>query len=184
MYYDTIMSGFGGQGIQTISILVATAAINKGMEVSYLPSYGVEKRGGRTDVFMVLSDEEIGSPITNHPLSVIALDTIALDTYQDQLAPGGLLIYNSSLIPGELIVRDDINVIALKCNEEAVAAGNPKLANMIALGAFMERIDFLSYDEIEEAMGEVIPERLKKHIPGNLKAILRGMELARETVQV
>ncbi len=135
MYYDTIMAGFGGQGIQTISLLVAVAAINKGMEVSYLPSYGVEKRGGRTNVIMVLADEDIGSPITNHPRCVIALDTIALNDYQDQVAEGGLLIYNTSLVSEELITRSDISVIALRCNDEAVAIGNPKLSNMIALGA-------------------------------------------------
>lgn len=184
MYYDTIMAGFGGQGIQTISLLVATAAINKGMEVSYLPSYGVEKRGGRTNVIMVLADEEIGSPITNHPRCVIALDTIALTTYQDQVAPGGLLIINSSLISEDLVTRDDIDVIALRCNEEAVAVGSPKLANMIALGAFISRIDFITFGEIESAMADVIPERLRKHIPGNISAIRRGMELAGQVVDI
>ncbi|HPA73590.1 MAG TPA: 2-oxoacid:acceptor oxidoreductase family protein [Spirochaetota bacterium] len=182
MYYDTIMAGFGGQGIQTISLLVATAAINKGMEVSYLPSYGVEKRGGRTNVIMVMADVEIGSPITNHPRCVIALDTIALNTYQEMVAPGGLLILNSSLVPENLVTRDDIEVIALRCNEEAVAIGSAKLANMIALGAFIKQIDFLNFQEIEGAMDTVIPERLKKHIPGNLQAIRRGMELAKESV--
>ncbi len=177
MYYDTIMAGFGGQGIQTISQLVAVAAINKGLEVAYLPSYGVEKRGGRTNVIMVISDEDIGAPITNHPLCVIALDTIALNTYQDQVEPGGILIYNSSLIPEELISRTDIDVIALRCNDEALSLGNPKVANMIALGAYIDRADFLGYDDIEAVMKEVIPERIHKHIPGNLTAIRRGMEL-------
>lgn len=179
MYYDTIMAGFGGQGIQTISLLVAVAAINKGLEVSYLPSYGVEKRGGRTNVIMVISDEEIGSPIINHPMCVIALDSIALSTYQDKLQTGGTLIFNTSLIPKEQVTRLDIEVIPLGCNEEAIAIGNAKLANMVALGAYITQAGFVSFDEIVAAMDEVIPERLKKFIPANKTAIQRGMELVK-----
>ncbi len=177
MYYDTIMAGFGGQGIQTISLLVAVAAINKGLEVTYLPSYGVEKRGGRTNVIMVISDEEIGAPIIHHPQCIIALDSIALKTYQKTIQEGGTLIYNTSLIPREEIERSDIEIIPLGCNEEAIAIGNSKLANMIALGAYIEKARFVSFDEIAAAMEEVIPERLKKFIPSNLSAIRRGMEL-------
>jgi 2-oxoglutarate ferredoxin oxidoreductase subunit gamma len=179
MYYDTIMAGFGGQGIQTISLLVAVAAINKGLEVSYLPSYGVEKRGGRTNVIMVVSDEEIGAPIVNHPLCVVALDSIALSTYQDHIPPSGILIYNASLIPKEHISRDDITAIALRCNEEAIEIGSAKLANMVALGAYIATSGIVTLEEIISAMDQVIPERLKKHIPANITAIRRGIELAR-----
>lgn len=179
MYYDTIMAGFGGQGIQTISLLVAVAAINKGLEVSYLPSYGVEKRGGRTNVIMVISDEEIGSPIVNHPQCVIALDSTALSTYQDAIQEHGTLIYNTSLIPREQINRNDIEIIPLGCNEEAVAIGSAKLANMIALGAYIEKAGFVTFEEIAAAMDEVIPERLKKFIPSNISAISRGIELTK-----
>ncbi|HNV49287.1 MAG TPA: 2-oxoacid:acceptor oxidoreductase family protein, partial [Spirochaetota bacterium] len=111
------MGGFGGQGIQVISQLVVEAAIRKGLEVTYLPSYGVEKRGGRTTVTVVLSDHEIGSPITNHPLCVIAMDVLALDKYQAMVAPGGSLIANTSLIPDEKIERGDISAITIRCNE-------------------------------------------------------------------
>ncbi len=177
MYYDTIMAGFGGQGIQTISLLVAVAAINKGLEVTYLPSYGVEKRGGRTNVIMVISDEEIGAPIVNYPRCVIALDSTALKTYQDKIQERGMLIYNASLISHEVIDRRDIEIISLACNEEALALGSAKLANMIALGAYIEKSGFVTFEEIAAAMEEVIPERLKQFIPSNKSAIKRGMEL-------
>lgn len=180
MYYDVIMAGFGGQGIQIISQMVAVAAIRKGLNLSYLPSYGVEKRGGRTNVTLVISDDEIGSMVTDRPLSVIAMDTIALEKYQEQVAPGGLLIVNTSLVPEGLAVRTDIDTLRLKCNEEAIALGSAKLANMIALGSFIQRSRILDFEDIKSVMGEVIPERLKKTIANNLKAVQRGMELAGE----
>ncbi len=177
MYYDIIMTGFGGQGIQTISQLVVEAAINKDLEITYLPSYGVEKRGGRTDVTVVVSDEEIGSPITNTPSSLIAMDLIGLDFYQSQLGSESLLIANTSLIP-ENKINTDANIIKVKCNEEAASLGNPKLANMVIIGCFFGKISILSFQDIETAIKEVIPSRLKDMIPANLKAIKRGMEIA------
>jgi len=178
VYYDIIMTGFGGQGIQIISQIVATASIRKGLEITFLPSYGVEKRGGRTNVTLVISDEEIGAFITNQPVSVIAMDTIGLDEFQDQIIPGGLLVVNTSLVPEKNITRNDINILPVKCNDIAIEMGNARMANMIALGAFAGRIDFLDLSDLETAMQEVIPERLKHFIPDNLKAIKRGIELS------
>lgn len=180
MYYDVIMAGFGGQGIQIISQLVAEACINRGLELSYLPSYGVEKRGGRTNVTLVVSDGEIGSPITNHPVAVIAMDRIALEKYMPMIAPQGLLVANTSLIPEEIITRNDITALKIPCNDEALKLGGTRVSNMIALGAFLERTKIVGFDDIEKAMGSVIPERLKHTIPGNLAALRRGMELAAE----
>lgn len=180
MYYDVIMTGFGGQGIQTISLIVTLAAMKKNLEVTYLPSYGVEKRGGRTNVYVILSDEEIGSPITNNPSALLALDTIGLEFYQDMLTKGSVLIANTSLIPEEKIkVKDGIRVMKVRFNEEAVAMGNPKLANMITLGCFLEGLSFLDFSDLERVIGDVIPARLKETIPDNLSAIKRGMEIAR-----
>ena len=180
MYYDVIMTGFGGQGIQTISLIMALASINKGLEVTYLPSYGVEKRGGRTDVTVIVSDEEIGSPITNMPKSLIALDAIGLEFYQGQLTDDSLLIVNTSLINESLIKFEKGNVLKINFNNEAISLGNPKFANMVTLGTFIEMISFLDFEDIEPIIGEVIPERFKDTIPDNLKAIKHGMALAKE----
>lgn len=177
MYYDMIMAGFGGQGIQIISQLVAVAAINKGYEVTYLPSYGVEKRGGRTNVFVVISDEEIGSPITNHPYALLVMDQIAYDSYIHILRPDGLLVANESLIDTSTHRRNDIVSCTILCNEEAVKLGNSKLANMIALGALLKNSDILTLEDIEKVIGEVIPERLAHTIPANMQAIRHGYEL-------
>ena len=178
MLQKTIMSGIGGQGILFSGLCLAWTAMLEGHEVTYLPSYGVEKRGGRTTVTVVLSDHEIGSPITNHPLCVIAMDVLALDKYQVMVAPGGSLIANTSLIPDEKIERGDISAITIRCNEEALSLGTAKVANMIALGAFLERSPILGFDDIERVMGDVFPERLHAKIPLNLTALTRGMEIA------
>ncbi len=179
MYYDVIMTGFGGQGIQTISLLMALASIRKGLEVTYLPSYGVEKRGGRTNVYVIVSDEEIGSPITNTPSALIALDSTGLAFYQNMLQSGSLLVANTSLIGEEEITFRNGGVVAKKFNEEAISLGSPKLANMVTLGSFIGKIDFLTSDDIRAVMGEVIPERLKDTIPLNMLALQRGIEIAR-----
>jgi 2-oxoglutarate ferredoxin oxidoreductase subunit gamma len=180
MYYDVIMTGFGGQGIQTISLIVALASMEKNLEVTYLPSYGVEKRGGRTNVYVIISDEEIGSPITNTPSALLALDTIGLEFHQDMLAEGSALIVNTSLIPEDKIkTKDGVKVVKVKINEEAIAMGNPKLANMITLGCFVEGLPFLEFNDLKAVIGSVIPARLKDTIPDNLKAIERGIEIAK-----
>lgn len=178
MYYDMIMAGFGGQGIQIISQLVAVAAIEKGLEVTYLPSYGVEKRGGRTNVYLVLSNEEIGSPITNHPYALLVMDQIAYDTYIPLLKPDGLLVANQSLIDTSTYKRMDIVSCCIACNEEAIKLGNPKLANMIALGALIKNSNILRVDDLEKVIDQVIPERLAHTIAGNMQAIRYGYELA------
>jgi 2-oxoglutarate ferredoxin oxidoreductase subunit gamma len=180
MYYDVIMTGFGGQGIQTISLIVALASMEKNMEVTYLPSYGVEKRGGRTNVYVIVSDEEIGSPITNNPKALLALDIIGLEFYQDMLDKGSILIANTSLIPDDKIkTKNGVTVMKVKINEEAIAMGNPKLANMITLGCFAEGLPFLDFIDLKNVIGSVIPARLKDTIPDNLKAIERGIEIAK-----
>lgn len=180
MNYDTIMTGFGGQGIQTISLIMTLAAMRKGLEVTYLPSYGVEKRGGRTDVYVIISDEEIGSPITNMPNALLALDATGLEFYQGMLQPGSLLIANTSLIPEDKITpQDGVHVMKVRFNEEAIALGNSKMANMITLGCLVHHLSFLNYDDLKAVIHDVIPERLKETIPANLKAIERGIEIAR-----
>lgn len=172
------MAGFGGQGIQVMSQIAAVAAIKKGFNVTYLPSYGVEKRGGRTNVTLVIADEAIGSMVTNHPKCVIAMDTVAVDKYQKLVAPRGLLIMNSSLAPDSMLHRDDIEPLALRCNDEAQALGSAMLSGMIALGAFLQRSGILGFSDVESVMEDVTPERLIKTIPANLEAIRRGIEIA------
>ena len=180
MCYDIIMTGFGGQGVQTISLIVAHAAMEKGLHVTYLPSYGVEKRGGRTNVYLIVSDDEIGSPITNTPQALIALDAIGLSFFQKMLSQGSLLIANTSLTQEDAIaVQEGVRVLMVRFNEEAAALGNPKLANMITLGCFLEETALVSFEDVCSVMEEVIPERLHRTIPENVRAIDRGIAIAR-----
>ena len=129
MYSNVIMTGFGGQGVQMISQLLVVSSINKGYEVTYLPSYGVEKRGGRTDVTVVMADEEIGSPITNIPYILIAMDTIGLNFYQKMVKPEGIIIANTSLITSDNFNRDDLEIVKIDSNDEALKLGHSRYAN-------------------------------------------------------
>ena len=178
MNFSVIMTGFGGQGIQMISQIMAESSIAKGLNVTYLPSYGVEKRGGRTNVTLIISDEEIGSPITNTPDSIIAMDDIGLQFFQEQLISSGLLIVNTDLITGENIKRKDVKIIEVKCNTRATDIGNPKLANMVIFGALLGSISFLDYNDIEKMIPQVIPEHHSHTIPDNLKAVKTGMKIS------
>ncbi|UCF30440.1 MAG: 2-oxoacid:acceptor oxidoreductase family protein [bacterium] len=180
MYYDVFISGFGGQGILLAGQLLAEAAMEKGLEVTFFPSYGVEMRGGTARCTVILSDEAIGSPIVDSPLCIIAMNQPSLLRYQESLPEGGLFIVNSSLARLEDVQRDDILVRAVPISELAIELGNARLANMVALGAFAQCSGTLAPEEIVAALESVISARNRKLIPLNEKAILEGARYARE----
>ena len=180
MYYDVFISGFGGQGILLAGQLLAEAAMEKGLEVTFFPSYGVEMRGGTARCTVILSDEEIGSPIVDYPGCVIAMNQPSLLRYQDSVTDGGLFIVNSSLARSEDISRDGIVVRQVPISELAIELGNARLANMVALGALAYYSDVISPGEIAGALEVVISARNRKLIPLNEKAILEGARYAEE----
>jgi 2-oxoglutarate ferredoxin oxidoreductase subunit gamma len=108
------------------------------------------------------------------------MDPVGLEFYQDQLQKGGILIANSSLIPDKMIHSGEINVIKVKCNEEAVKIGNPRLANMLTLGSLIQRMPFITFDDIKNVIHDVLPEHHRDTIPDNLKAIERGIAIGKE----
>ena len=178
-YYDMIISGFGGQGVMVIGNLLAYAAMKEGKHVTYLPIYGVEMRGGTANCTIVISSKEIGSPVVEKPHAVIVMNLPSLKKYEPLLLPGGLLFMNSSLIEPTETYRKDIEILPIPVNEIAIENGSPKLANMVALGAFVEKTKLIQMTSLFESLEKVFDERYHHFIPSNIKAIEIGAKFVR-----
>jgi 2-oxoglutarate ferredoxin oxidoreductase subunit gamma len=175
MQNDVIMAGFGGQGILLIGKMLAYAGMNQGKEVSWLPSYGPEMRGGACNCTVVISDRPVGSPVIQSPRAVLAMNLPSLDKFEPNLREGGLLLVNTSLINRDTS-RDDVNVLNVPANEIANELGNPRGANMVALGAYIGATEAVSLEEIEGVIRETFASK-PKVIDVNIEALHRGFEL-------
>ncbi len=173
-YYDLIVAGFGGQGVLAIGNLLAYAAMKEGRHVTFLPTYGVEMRGGTANCTVVISSKEIGSPIVQRPHAVIAMNLPSLLKYGLRVLPHGLLMVNSSLIDPKEVSRTDVDLLIVPVNEIANQNGHPKLANMIALGAFIEKTKLVRMSSVFDSLEKVFDERYHALIPSNIKAIEIG----------
>jgi 2-oxoglutarate ferredoxin oxidoreductase subunit gamma len=173
-YYNLIVAGFGGQGVMVIGNVLAYAAMLEGRYVTYLPVYGVEMRGGTANCTVVLSSQEIGSPVVGRPHASIVMNLPSLLKYEPQILPGGLLMINTSLIDLKETSRNDIEVLPVPVNEIAIQNGHPKLANMIALGAFAEKMRLVRMESLFKSLEKVLDERYHNLIPSNVKAIEVG----------
>jgi 2-oxoglutarate ferredoxin oxidoreductase subunit gamma len=173
-YYDVIISGFGGQGVMIIGNLLAYAAMKEGRYVTYLPIYGVEMRGGTANCTVVISSKEIGSPVVERPHAAIVMNRPSLIKYEPQILPEGLLLINSSLIDLKETFRKDIESLPIPVNDIAIDNGNPKLANMVALGAFIEKTKLVRMTSLSESFEKVLDERYHSLIPSNVEAIQLG----------
>ncbi len=176
MYYDVIIAGFGGQGVILIGNLLAYAAMKKDLNVTFFPSYGVEMRGGTANCTVVISDEEIGSPIVGTPKSLIIMNKPSMDKFLPRLEKNGLVLYNSSLIDKNSVIRDDVKIIPIPANEMALELGNIRLANMIMIGAYIKKTGIIDEESLKNSLENVISERNLKYIPQNIKAIDTGIE--------
>ena len=178
-YYDVIISGFGGQGVMVIGNLLAYAAMKEGKHVTYLPVYGVEMRGGTANCTVVISSHEIGSPVVGHPYAAIVMNLPSLMKYEPTLLPKGLLLINTSLIDLKETSRRDIEMLPVPVNEIAIQNGSPKQANMVALGAFVEKTKLVRMDSLFESLERVLDERYHHLIASNIKAIEIGAKYLR-----
>jgi len=181
-YYDIIIAGFGGQGVLAIGNLLAYAAMNEGRHVTYLPTYGVEMRGGTANCTVVISSNEIGSPIVQRPHASISMNLPSLLKYGSRVLPNGLLMVNSSLIDLKEVTRNDIELLAIPVNDIANENGNPRMANMIALGAFIEKTKLVRMPSVFDSLEKVFDERHHGLIPGNIKAIEIGAEYVKNNI--
>ncbi|PLX84736.1 MAG: 2-oxoacid:ferredoxin oxidoreductase subunit gamma [Desulfuromonas sp.] len=179
MTYDVFMAGFGGQGILLAGNLLAYAAMGEGKNVSYFPAYGVEKRGGAATCTVVISDEEVGSPVIGSPGAALILNQLSMEKYFSRVRPDGFCLVNSSLVDEPGHGRDDIQILRIPLNDIALEVGDARLVNMISLGAYAARTGAVELSSIKEALKEALPERNHRFIPMNAQAIDMGAEFAR-----
>ena len=171
-------SGFGGQGVLFAGQILAFAGMDAGKEVTWIPSYGPEMRGGTANCTVLIADEEIGSPVVRHPKAVVVMNLPSLDKYEPVLPEGGVLIINASLV-NRGTTRSDITALSVPANEIAEKIGNKRLTNMVLLGALLEKLPVLSISALEEALKNHLPERHRKLLPANLEALKLGAAFAR-----
>lgn len=179
MQKEIIIAGFGGQGVLFGGQVITYAAMDAGKQVTWIPSYGPEMRGGTANCTVVIADDEIGSPLVKNPPLAIALNLPSFDKYEELLAPGGTLIVNQSMVD-RAAKRTDINVIMVPCNEIAEELGDKKLMNMVAVGALLTALPELTLKDIEKALEGHLPARHKYLLPKNYEALKRGFEAAQK----
>jgi 2-oxoglutarate ferredoxin oxidoreductase subunit gamma len=177
MQKEIIIAGFGGQGVLFGGQVLAYAAMDTGKEVTWIPSYGPEMRGGTANCTIIISDEEIGSPLVKNPPLAIALNLPSFDKYEESLAPGGTLIVNQSMVDRQA-KRDDIHVIFVPCNEIAEEIGDKKLLNMVAVGALLTALPEITIKDVGKALADHLPARHQHLLPKNYEALKRGFEAA------
>jgi 2-oxoglutarate ferredoxin oxidoreductase subunit gamma len=176
MLEELIVAGFGGQGVLSMGMTLAYAGMIENKEISWMPSYGPEMRGGTANCIAILSDAKISSPIISIFDSGILLNQPSMDKFESKIKPGGLLIYESSNI-FKPSTRTDIEVIGIPAATEAVKMKNPKILNMLMLGAYLERKPVVKIESVIEALKKVLPERYHNLLPINKQALERGAEL-------
>lgn len=170
---EIIIAGFGGQGVMFAGKLIASAGMIDGKEVSWLPSYGPEMRGGTANCHVIASDQPVGSPIVVNPTTLIALNRPSLDKFENSVLPGGILLYDSSLIDRKA-QKTDITVIEIPATQMAVDMGEGKLANMVILGKWMKETGLLSMDTVKKALQKVVSARRQDLMDMNIKALELG----------
>lgn len=178
MLEEIYIAGFGGQGALSTGQLLAHAGLLEGKCVSYVPIYGVEKRGGVANCGVIISDREISSPLVTEPTVLVVMNNLSLGRFQDTVIPGGLIMINSSLVESP-VDRSDVRTVSIRANAEAEALGDGKVANNIILGALLELTGVVTIEVVEKSLREVFPKRHHNMIPVNVKALERGAELAR-----
>ena len=177
MQEEFLFAGFGGQGVMFIGQLLSYAAMDEGMEVTWIPSYGPEMRGGTAHCYVVISDKPIGSPIIRHPKVTIVFNVPSFERYEPLVASSGLLARNLDLVPRES-ARTDITELAVPASTIADELGNLRLANIVMLGATLTLRPILSIDAIKRALDIHIPEHHRELLPLNYEGLDKGAEFA------
>jgi 2-oxoglutarate ferredoxin oxidoreductase subunit gamma len=177
MYQDVMFAGFGGQGIMLIGQMLAYAGMAEGREVSWLPSYGPEMRGGTAYCAVVVSDKPIGSPVTGNPQVVVAMNRPSLEKFGPKVKPGGIAVINSSLIDVRT-GRDDVREILVPCNEIALSLGAAKSANLVVLGALLGCTDLVKLESVDVLIEKQFAKK-PQFIPLNKQALRAGYDRAR-----
>lgn len=171
------IAGFGGQGVLTAGVILAAAAMEQNLQVSWIPSYGPEMRGGTANCSVILSNKRIGSPLATNPNVLIAMNGPSLDAFEDTVVPGGLIIVNSSIVERKA-KRSDVRVMYIPLTEMASKLGLTAAANMVCIGAYLEYTKIMDYRLTFDAIRKSIKK--KKYVDINLKAVEEGVRFVRE----
>ncbi len=183
MTEEIIIAGFGGQGVLSMGKILAYSGIMQDQEVSWMPSYGPEMRGGTANVTVILSDERISSPIINKFDTAIILNQQSMDKFEDSVKPGGIMVYDGNGITRHP-ERKDISIYRVDAAEEAVNMESARIFNMIVLGGYLKVKPVVKLENIIKGLKESLPERHHALIPLNEKAVKRGMEIVRMVQEV
>lgn len=175
MKNEIIISGFGGQGVLSMGKILAYAALMEGKEVTWIPAYGPEQRGGTANCTIIVSEEEISSPILRRFDTAVILNQASLSKFEEALKPGGTLIYDPSAIVNPP-KRKDINVYRIQATEIAIEMHNPKAFNMIVLGGLLKALPIVKSENVIKALRKTLPERHHHLIPINEEALIKGTE--------
>ena len=173
MTYETVMAGFGGQGLLFSGKVLAYAGLLEGRELSWLPSYGPEMRGGTCNCSVIISDEPVGSPIIAHPNVLMVMNEPSLDKFEDSVAPGGTIFVDSSLIARK-VRRTDVDVVYIPATQMATEMEATSLANMIILGAIVEKLGCVKSGTMLDALKHTISARKANLLDLNFKAVEAG----------
>ena len=168
-----LFSGFGGQGILFAGKFIAYKGLMDGKNVSWLPSYGPEMRGGTASCGVIVGDESVGSPIVSRPDVLVAMNLPSLDKYESSVVPGGIIFVDSTLV-SRAVTRTDVTVYPLPATQMASDNGTPTLANMILLGAIVKETGCVSAEHLEEGLRHAVPARHADLIDLNLQALEIG----------
>lgn len=169
---EIIFAGFGGQGILSMGKFLAYAGMDEGLNVSWLPSYGPEMRGGTANCSVIVTEENIGSPIVTQPTALVVMNRPSLDKFENTVVPGGLIILDSSLVNRE-VKRTDVTVLSIPATEDADKIGSKRIANMILLGALVAKTGIIPMETLLNALKSHGKESF---FEVNKKALEKGME--------
>lgn len=178
MTHEIIIAGFGGQGVLSMGKILAYAGLLDNKEVSWMPAYGPEQRGGTANVTVILSDEPISSPVIDQYDIAVILNQQSLDKFEPHVKPGGTLIYDPYGIH-RLPERTDINAVEVRATEAVLATGNLKTYNMVLLGALLRLFPMVSNDTVVKGLEKTLPERHHHLLPMNREAIEKGASLVK-----
>ena len=182
MQTEVIFAGFGGQGVLFAGQILAFAGMDAGKEVTWMPSYGPEMRGGTANCTVIVADEEIGSPLIRNPKAAVVMNLPSLDKYENTVVSDGILIVNASLVDRQ-VRRQDLDYLMVPAVEIAETIGNKRLMNMVLLGALLQKMPLLTIKAIENTLEAHLPERHRRMLASNKTALEQGAAFARSQIE-
>lgn len=175
MTAKVIMAGFGGQGVVLMGTLLSYSAMVQGKHTTFFPSYGAEMRGGTANCSVIVSDDEVPSPVVTEPDCIVAMNIASLDKFESRVKPGGTIFINSSLIKRDL-ERDDVEEVRIPANEMAEELGSARAANMVMLGGVLKKTGAVELDSAIKSLDSVLSERAMALLDVNKKALRKGFD--------